>query len=95
MFTKLKIRLLSYGYHTVMLRLYYGKGSKRYRKRSGNGAEMGREWNDRTARMGGTGETDGDKGERRFSGKLITRVDKITDIGEKVMPKFANTEKFL
>ncbi len=44
MFTKLKIRLLSYGYHTVMLRLYYGKGSKRYRKRSGNGAEMGREW---------------------------------------------------
>ena len=46
MFTKLKIRLLSYGYHTVMLRLYYGKGSKRYRKRSGNGAEMGREWNE-------------------------------------------------
>lgn len=43
----------------------------------------------------GIGETDGDKGERRFSGKLITRVDKITDIGEKVMPKFANTEKFL
>lgn len=43
----------------------------------------------------GIGETDGDKGERRFSGKLITRVDKITDIREKVMPKFANTEKFL
>lgn len=38
MFTKLKIRLLSYGYHTVMLRLYYGKGSIWYRKRSGNGA---------------------------------------------------------
>lgn len=36
-----------------------------------------------------------EKGERRFSGKLITRVDKITDIREKVMPKFANTEKFL
>ena len=45
--------------------------------------------------MGGMGETDGDKGERRFSGKLITRVDKITDIGEKVRAKFANTEKFL
>lgn len=69
--------------------------------------ETGREWNDRTERMSGTGETDGrdgwaeigeadgDKGERRFSGKLITRVDKITDIREKVMPKFANTEKFL
>lgn len=36
-----------------------------------------------------------EKGERRFSGKLITRVDKITDIGEKVRGKFANTEKFL
>ena len=95
MFTKLKIRLLSYGYHTVMLRLYYGKGSIWYRKRSGNGAGMGREWNDRTARMSGTGETDGDKGERGFSGKLITRVDKITDIREKIRAKFANTEKFL
>lgn len=42
MFTKLKIRQLSYGYHTGMLRLYYGKGSKRYRKRSGNGAGTGR-----------------------------------------------------
>ena len=38
---------------------------------------------------------DRQKGERRFSGKLITRVDKITDIGEKVRGKFANTEKFL
>ena len=54
MFTKLKIRLLSYGYHTVMLRLYYGKGSIWYRKRNGNGVRMGQEWNDRTARMGGT-----------------------------------------
>ena len=45
--------------------------------------------------MGGTGETDGDKGVRRFSGKLTTRVDKITDIEEKVRAKFANTEKFL
>lgn len=45
--------------------------------------------------MSGIGETDGDKGERRYSGKLTTRVDKIIDIGEKVMPKFANTEKFL
>ena len=44
MFTKLKIRQLSYGYHTGMLRLYYGKGSIWYRKRSGNGAETGRKW---------------------------------------------------
>ena len=84
MFTKLKIRLLSYGYHTVMLRLYYGKGSKRYRKRSGNGSRM--------ERSNGTDERNT---HRDFSGKLITRVDKITDIREKVMPKFANTEKFL
>lgn len=42
MFTKLKIRLLSYGYHTIMLRLSYGKGSKRYRKRNGNGSKMER-----------------------------------------------------
>lgn len=88
MFTKLKIRQLSYGYHMVMLRLYYGKGSKRYRKRSGNGAGTGR----------GSGRgvvEERQKGKRRFSGKLITRVDKITDIGEKVRGKFANTEKFL
>ena len=84
MFTKLKIRLLSYGYRTDMLRLSYSKGSIWYRKRSGNGAG--------TERSNGT---DGDKGERRYSGKLITRVDKITDIGEKVRAKFANTEKFL
>lgn len=44
MFTKLKIRQLSYGYHTGMLRLYYGKGSKRYRKRNRNGSETGRKW---------------------------------------------------
>lgn len=49
MFTKLKIRQLSYGYHMVILRLYYGKGSKRYRKRSGNGAGTGREWGEGVA----------------------------------------------
>lgn len=58
--------------------------SKTEWKRSGNGAGTGRE-------RGGEWQ----KGERRFSGKLITRVDKITDIGEKVRAKFANTEKFL
>ena len=56
MFTKLKIRLLSYGYHTVMLRLYYGKCPKRYRKRSGNGSRMersdGHGWAERVRRMG-------------------------------------------
>ena len=62
MFTKLKIRQLSYGYHTGMLRLYYGKGSIWYRKRSGNGAEMGRKRNDRTERISGTGEKDGRDG---------------------------------
>ena len=59
MFTKLKIRQLSYGYHTVMLRLYYGKGSIWYRKRNGNGAEMGRKRNDRTERISGTDERNG------------------------------------
>ena len=84
MFTKLKIRLLSCGYHTVMLRLYYGKGSKRYRKRNGNGS-----------RMEQSNGTNGRNIHRDFSGKLITRVDKTTDIVGKVMLKFANTEKFL
>lgn len=42
MFTKLKMRQLSYGYHTGMLRLSYDKGSIWYRKRSGNGSRMER-----------------------------------------------------
>ena len=83
----------------VMLRLYYGQGSKRYRKRSGNGARTERERGEGVVeewqKSGRGAAEEQTKGERRFSGKLITRVDKITDIGEKVRGKFANTEKFL